>query len=209
VSRIYDISVPITDGGVTYPGNPPIRVSYQQAISKGAGANVSEISFGSHTATHIDAAKHFIDDGASVDAIPLELLIGPALVIAFPDDVMSIGRAQLMAHPIKGHERVLLRTRNSCFWGKPDFVRDYTYLAPDGADYLVELGVRLVGIDYLSIEQFQSGDHRTHLTLLGNGTVIIEGLNLLAPRAGIYELICLPLLMQGIDGAPARAVLRD
>ena len=208
MTRLYDISVPIVDGGVTYPGNPPIRVTAQQAIAKGAGANVSEIGFGSHTATHIDAVKHFVDDGPTVDAIPLELLIGPALLLAFPDDVMAIGRQHLEPHPIRGQERLLLRTRNSGFWRRQDFVRDYTYLAPDGAEYLVELGVKLVGIDYLSIEPFRSGHHRTPLPLLRNGVVIIEGLDLTEPEPGEYELLCLPLLMQGIDGAPARAVLR-
>ena len=123
---------------------------------------------------------------------------------------MAIGRAHLEPHPIRGHERVLFRTRNSGFWasGRTDFVKDYTYVAPDAAEYLVELGVKLVGVDYLSVEQFRSGHHRTHLTLLRNGVVIIEGLNLTAPAPGEYELMCLPLLMQGIDGAPARAVLR-
>ena len=210
MSRIYDISVPIVDGGVTYPGNPPIHVAYQQAIAKGAGANVSELAFGSHTATHVDAVKHFVDDGETVDQMSLDVLIGRALLLSFPDDVMAVGRAHLEAHPIRGHERVLLRTRNSGFWatGRTDFVKDYTYLAPDGAEYLVELGVKLVGIDYLSIEQFRSGHHRTHLTLLRNGVVIVEGLDLSEPAPGEYELLCLPILLAGIDGAPARAVLR-
>ena len=209
MSRIYDISVPIVDGGVTYPGNPPIKVAYQQSMAAGAGANVSEISFGSHTATHVDAVKHFVDDGATVDEIPLDLLIGPALLLSFGEEVAAVGKEDLEQHPIAGHTRLLLRTRNSDLWDRTEFVRDYAFLAPDGAQYLVELGVKLVGIDYLSIEQFRSGHHRTHLTLLGNGVVIIEGLDLREPSPGVYELICLPLLMRGIDGAPARAVLRS
>jgi arylformamidase len=207
VSRIYDISVPIRPGGLVYPGNPEIEISLQQAVAKGAGANVSVIRFGSHTGTHADAARHFFDDGQPVDQIPLERLIGPALLIGFDDDVRAVGAAELKAHDLNGHKRILLRTRNSALLSQKDFVRDYTYLAPDGAEYLVEKGVELVGIDYLSIEQFHSGHHRTHRTLLGKSVVILEGLDLSVPPAGEYQLVCLPLRIEGCDGAPARAVL--
>jgi arylformamidase len=207
VSRIYDISVPIRSGGLVYPGNPYIDVALQQAIAKGAGANVSTIQFGSHTGTHVDASRHFFDDGQSVDKIPLERLIGPALLVSFGDDVMSVGAAELQAHDFKGHKRILLRTRNSAFLSRKDFVKDYTYLAPDGAQYLVDQGVELVGIDYLSIEQFHSGHHRTHRTLLERSVVIVEGLDFSVPAPGEYQFICLPLRLEGCDGAPARAVL--
>jgi arylformamidase len=207
VSRIYDISVPIRSDGLIYPGNPEIEISLQQAVAKGAGANVSQIRFGSHTGTHADAARHFFDEGETVDRIPLDRLIGPALLLSFDDTVMSIGVAELKPRTIRGHKRILLRTRNSAFLTGRDFVKDYTFLAPDGAQYLVDNGVELVGIDYLSIEQFHSGHHRTHRTLLGAGVVIIEGLDLSAPPPGEYEFICLPLRVEGCDGAPARAVL--
>jgi arylformamidase len=207
MSRIYDISTPVRSGGVVYPGNPEIRIEAQQAISRGAGANVSAIALGSHTGTHVDAAKHFFDDGETVDRIPLDRLIGPAILIDFADDLMSVGADDLAKHDIGAHIRVLLRTRNSALLGRSDFVKDYTYLAPDGAEYLVQRGVVLVGIDYLSIEQFRSGHHRTHLTLLQNKTVIVEGLDLSEPPAGEYQLICLPVRLAGLDGAPARAVL--
>jgi arylformamidase len=207
VSRIYDISVPIRSGGLVYPGNPDIEIELQQAVAKGASANVSTIQFGSHTGTHADAARHFFDDGQPVDRIPLDRLIGPALLIKFRDDVRAVGAAELREHDIDGHKRVLLGTRNSAFLSNKDFVRDYTYLAPDGAQYLVENGVELVGIDYLSIEQFHSGHHRTHRTLLEKSVVIVEGLDLSAPPAGEYQFICLPLRIEGCDGAPARAVL--
>jgi arylformamidase len=207
VSRIYDISVPIRSGGLVYPGNPEIEISLQQAVAKGAGANVSFVRFGSHTGTHADAARHFFDDGQTVDKIPLDRLIGPALLLAFPDDLRSVGVADLQKHDLKGHKRVLLRTRNSALLSKKDFVPDYTYLAPDGAQYLVDKGVELVGIDYLSIEQFHSGHHKTHRTLLERSVVILEGLDLSVPVAGEYQLICLPLRIEGCDGAPARAVL--
>jgi arylformamidase len=207
VSRIYDISVPIRSGGLVYPGNPEIEISLQQAVAKGAGANVSFIRFGSHTGTHADAARHFFDDGQTVDTIPLDRLIGPALLLSFPDDLRAVSAADLQKHDIKGHTRILLRTRNSALLSQKEFVGDYTYLAPDGAQYLVDKGVELVGIDYLSIEQFHSGHHKTHRTLLGKSVVILEGLDLSVPAPGEYELICLPLRIEGCDGAPARAVL--
>jgi arylformamidase len=207
VSRIYDISVPIRSGGLIYPGNPEIDIALQQAVAKGAGANVSTIRFGSHTGTHADAARHFFDEGQTVDKIPLERLIGPAVLLSFGDNVLAVGAAELRAKNIKGQKRILLRTRNSAFLSQKEFVKDYTYLAPDGAQYLVDQGVELVGIDYLSIEQFHSGHHLTHRTLLERSVVIVEGLDLSVPPPGEYQFICLPLRIDGCDGAPARAVL--
>ena len=207
--RIYDVSLPVMNGGLVYPGNPPIAITAQQSIAQGAGANVSRIDFGSHTGTHVDAPKHFFDDGAGVDTIPLELLMGPARLLAFGDAVTSIGEAELAAHNLEGVTRLLLKTRNSkrLATGSAEFHRDYTYVAPDGAAYLARLGVRLVGVDYLSIEQFHSGHHRTHRTLLEQGIVIVEGLLLNEPPAGDYHFRCLPLRLVGLDGAPARAVV--
>jgi arylformamidase len=207
---IYDISVPIRTGGVVYPGNPPIVITPQQAISLGAGANVSRIEFGSHSGTHVDAPKHFFDDGAGVDSLPLEVLMGRARLIAFGEEVRSVGEAELRTHDLDGVERLLIGTRNSTWLasGSSDFHADYTYVAPDGAAYLGGLGVKLVGVDYLSVEQFHSGHHRTHRTLLQREIVIVEGLLLSEPPPGDYELYCLPLKLAGLDGAPARAVLR-
>lgn len=207
MSRIYDLSVPIRTGGLVYPGNPEISVELQQAVAKGASANVSLIRFGSHTGTHADASRHFFDDGQPVDQIPLERLIGPAVLIAFPDDVRSVTAENLKSKKLDGQKRVLIRTRNSALLSQKEFVPDYTFLAPDGAEYLVDLGVELVGVDYLSIEQYHSGHHRTHKTLLARSVVIVEGLNFSAAPAGEYQFICLPLRLEGCDGAPARAVL--
>jgi arylformamidase len=207
VSRIYDISVPIRSGGLVYPGNPEIDIALQQALAKGASANVSTIRFGSHTGTHADASRHFFDDGQPVDKIPLDRLIGPALLVGFSDEVRSVGAAELREHDLKDHKRILLRTRNSALLSRKEFVNDFTYLAPDGAQYLVDKGVELVGIDYLSIEQFHSGHHLTHRTLLERSVVIVEGLDLSVPPSGEYQFICLPLRIVGCDGAPARAVL--
>lgn len=207
MSRIYDLSVPIKTGGLVYPGNPEISVELQQAVAKGAGANVSQIRFGSHTGTHADASRHFFDDGQPVDQIPLDRLIGPAILIAFPDDVRSVTAEHLKSKNLSGHKRVLIRTRNSALLSQKNFVPDYTFIAPDAAQYLVDLGVELVGVDYLSIEQFHSGHHQTHKTLLARSVVIVEGLDLSAPPPGEYQFICLPLRLAGCDGAPARAVL--
>ena len=207
--RIYDISIPLRGGGLVYPGNPAISITPQQAISQGDGANVSRVDMGSHTGTHVDAPKHFFDDGAGVDALSLDVLMGPARLLAFADTVTSIGEAELRAHDLAGVTRVLLKTRNSAWLasGSTEFHPDYTYVAPDGAEYLASLGVQLVGVDYLSVEQFHSGHHRTHRTLLQKGIVIVEGLLLHDVPAGTYELRCLPVLFPGLDGAPARAVL--
>jgi arylformamidase len=209
MSRIIDISLPIAAGGVVYPGNPEIRVEAQQAIARGDGANVSRLDFGSHTGTHVDAAKHFFDDGQTVDAMPLDRMMGPAIVLEFGNDVRAIGERELRGAGLRGHTRVLLKTRNSRLLDRAEFVRDYTYLDGDGADWLVSQGVVCVGIDYFSVEQFHSGHHRAHRALLGAEVAIIEGLYLASVAAGEYELVCLPLRIAGIDGAPARAVLID
>jgi arylformamidase len=203
----YDISVPVVNDGLVYPGNPGISITPQQEVSKGASANVSLLSFGSHTGTHVDAPKHFFDNGVGVDALPLDVLMGPCVLICVEDDVMSVGEKELKLHELKSHTRVLIKTRNSSYIREREFHKDYTYLAPDGAAYLAKLGVRLVGVDYLSVEQFHSGHHQTHRTLLEKGIVIVEGLDLSAPPMGPYELRVLPLRLAGLDGAPARAVL--
>jgi len=207
MKRIHDISINVRSGGLVYPGNPAIDIQPQQAISRGAGANVSLISFGSHTGTHVDAAKHFFDDGETVDNIDPARFIGPAILISMDDSLMSVSADDLRSQNLRGNTRVLIRTRNSALLADPEFHRDYTFLAPDGAEYLVEQGVSLVGVDYLSIEQFRSGHHRTHRTLLEKNVVIVEGLSLSGVPPGEYDFVCLPLKLAGLDGAPARAVL--
>lgn len=190
-------------------------VSKAQSVSKGDSSNVSNLVFGSHTGTHVDAPSHIFDGEMTVDKLPLDLLMGRASVVAFPEDVFAIGYAELRAQGVELLEaqmrkRILLKTRNSDFLeGRSPFRPDYTFLAPDGAEYLIDLGVQLVGVDYLSIEQFHSGHHKTHKMLLSNNIVIAEGLNLSNITAGEYEFCCLPLRIEGCDGAPARAVLID
>jgi arylformamidase len=207
--RIWDVSMPVRTGGLVYPNNPPISITPVQSIAAGNTANVSRIDLGSHTGTHVDAPLHFMDGGAGVDELPLDVLIGPARLISFGDDVLAVGEAEFRRHDLQGVTRVLIRTRNSAWLasGSTEFHPDFTHVAPDGAEYLVSIGVRLVGVDYLSVEQFRSPDHRTHKTLLSNAVVIVEGMVLSEPPPGDYELYCLPMLMAGLDGAPARAVL--
>ena len=181
-------------------------------MAKGDAANVSFMHLGVHSGTHVDAPAHFIEGGATVDLLPLGSLIGAAEVVEVADDLKIIDANFVKSHCHRKSQRVLFKTRNSAFWDKPEdgFRADYTYIDPAAARVLVESGVKLVGIDYLSVEQFQSNKFETHLALLSNGVVILEGLDLRAVPAGNYELICLPLKIKGGsgDGAPARVVLR-
>lgn len=207
--RIHDISLAVRGGGLHYPGDPDTTITSHQAIARGATANVSVVAFSSHTATHVDAARHFIDGAQPVDEIPLSRLIGRARVLEFSDALTAIGEPELRAQHLGGARRVLLKTRNSVLLHSPDFVVGHAYLAPDGARYLVDQGVELVGIDYLSIERFDAAEPLTHLTLLEREVVIVEGLDLSRVNAGTYQLVCLPLKLAGLDGAPARVVLLE
>jgi arylformamidase len=206
---IYDITVSIRSGMPVYEGDPGVEIKAWSALAQGNSSNVSFLHFGAHTGTHVDAPAHFIEGARKIDALSLEALIGPARVIHVPDEVVEIDPAFLLTCDLAGVERVLFHTRNSSFWDE-GFRKDFTHLSPEAAETLVELGVKLVGTDYLSIEKFHSGHHRTHLALLSQNVIIVEGLNLTGIDAGDYELICLPLkIADGAgDGAPARAVLR-
>jgi arylformamidase len=209
---IYDLSVPLSSGIPTYPGDPEIEIQDWSSLSKGDAANVSLLRFGAHSGTHVDAPAHFIEGAPRVDALPLDVLIGEAEVLDVPNDLKSIDLSFVRAHYQSGIKRVLFKTRNSVLWKRSGsrFEQQYAYLDLEAATHLVEQGVRLVGIDYLSIEQFKQEGHPTHRALLSKGVVIVEGLNLNDVPAGKYELICLPLRISGGlgDGAPARAVLR-
>src|SRR6266436_10299980 len=206
---IYDITVPIHSAMPVYEGDPGVEIKAWSGLANGNSSNVSSLSFGAHTGTHVDAPAHFIEGARKIDALSLETLIGPARVIRVPDDIMEIGLDFLAKCDLDQVRRVLFHTRNSNFWGE-GFRKDFTHLSPEAAEKLVGLGVKLVGTDYLSIEKFHSGHHRTHITLLSKNVVIVEGLNLSGVAEGDYELICLPLkIAEGAgDGAPARVVLR-
>jgi len=209
---IYDLSVPISNVLPTYPGDPPIQISDWSSFAKGDNANVSALSLGAHTGTHVDAPAHFIQGMKKVESLDLEVLIGEAEVIEVPNDQLTISEDFVAAHCKPGRIRVLFKTRNSAFWSKDptDFRADFTYVEPAAAQWLADHGVKLVGVDYLSVEKFHSPDHVVHRTLLAHEIIILEGLNLSEVPAGKYELICLPLRLRSDlgDGAPARAVLR-
>lgn len=204
--KIYDITVPISPSLPTFPGDPQVRIDPVSRIAKGDPANVSRITMSSHAGSHVDASLHFNDHGISVDHLPLTLLVGNALV-ADLRGVMEIDAKALASLPLAGVERLLIRTDNSLLWDREGFCEEYAHLTKDGAEYLVKMKVRLLGIDYLSVERF-GGNGEIHRCLLGNGTVILEGLNLDGIEEGDYELICLPLKIKGGDGAPVRAILR-
>ena len=205
--KIYDITMPLSAELPTYQGDPPVRIEPVTRMERGDAANVSGISMSTHSGTHIDVPRHYSDSGLSVDRLPLDLLMGKALVVEM-HGVTEIGRGELKRLPLKGEERLLFKTDNSALWGRKEFHEDYAHLTEEGAAYLLELGVQLVGIDYLSIERFY-GRGEVHRLLLSRGAVILEGLNLEGVPPGGYELICLPLKIKDGDGAPARAVLRS
>ena len=211
-TMIYDVSVPLSANTPTYPGDPGIEITEWKSFNKGDSANVSLVHFGAHSGTHVDAPAHFIKDAGRVDALPLEALIGPAQLVEVPHEVSVINADFITEHCRSGAERILFKTRNSTYWegDKPEFHTDFAHLDLSAAERLVDIGVRLVGIDYLSIERFKSGTHETHLAFLSKGIVILEGLDLRQVSAGLFELICLPLKLAGGpgDGAPARVVLR-
>jgi arylformamidase len=207
--RLYDITLEIAEDMIVYPGNPETRLRPHERISEGDEANVTAITLGSHTGTHVDAARHFVADGQTVDEIPLERLIGPAAVVSIPDDVTAIGERELREAGVGREKRVLLRTRNGSLLEDATFREDFAHLTPDGAGFLVASGVELVGIDYLSIEAFDAEEPEAHRLLLEREVVVLEGLDLREVPPGRYELLCLPMKIRGLDGAPVRAVLRS
>lgn len=206
--RIVDISLPISPRLPVWPGDPPVEIEKLSTIVEGADANVSKMSCSVHMGTHVDAPYHFIDSGQGIETLALEVLIGPALVL----DLIgtdTIDREVLEGQDIpEDVERLLFKTRNSMYWatGVKTFQEDFVAVDESGADWLVERGIKLVGVDYLSVAPFDAGVP-THQTLLRHGVVIVEGLDLSSAGAGWYDLACLPLKIIASDGAPARAVL--
>ena len=193
-----------------YEGDAPMTFEFLKDMRKGDAFTLSKYSLGAHSGTHIDAPMHFVVDGAPIERVPIERLIGSARVIEIADDVQAIDAAELNRHDWKGAPRVLFRTRSSArgWMTSPAFHRDFAYIAPDAAQMLADAGVQLVGIDYLSAEQFGAPAPRAHQILLGKGIPIVEGLLLVSVRGGDYDLIVLPMKVGGHEGAPARAVLR-
>jgi arylformamidase len=206
--RFLDVSVLLARGMPAYPGNPEFDMTPVKRVANGDSSNTSRLAMGTHTGTHVDAPRHFFDDKPGAEALPLELLIGRARVIDLPHRG-GITDAHLRAAGLREDLRVLLKTPNSALWNSSEgFHTDYTYLSEGGAKFLVDQGVKVVGVDYLSVEQFKKPGAPAHRALLGNGLIIIEGLNLSDADAGQYEMYCLPLRIAGGDGAPARVVLK-
>ena len=206
--RIHDLSVGVSPTLPVWPGNPGIELERVQNMDKGDHANVSRLSLGVHTGTHVDAPVHFINGAKGVDTLPLEVLVGQALVIHLPQ-AAQVTAADLEGAGIPaGTRRVLIRTRNSTFWanGDTEFHTDFVGVAVDAANWLVAHGVALVGVDYLSVAPWKQSTP-THRALLEAGVVVVEGLNLSGIEPGSYAFTCLPLKLVGSDGAPARAII--
>ena len=211
LSPIADITLPIGPDMLVWPGDPPVVVEAVACLDDGDPANVSELRLGSHTGTHVDPPAHFLPDGAGVDLLPLDALIGEAVVADLTAAPGPIGPVELDQLGLPGDTtRLLLKTANSALWhgsGPVLFPDHYVALSPAGAAWLVERGLRLVGTDFLSVEERDAPGHPTHHTLLRAGVVILEGLDLFAVEAGSYTLVCLPLKVVDGDGGPARAML--
>ncbi len=208
-AEVFDVTVAVEPGMPVFPGDPPVSVRPALRIARGDVANVSQLSFGSHTGTHVDPPGHFIEDGRTVDQLDLDMLVGPAYVC----DCRQVANGRVTAKDLAqagipaGASRILLRTRNSELWGR-EFTPDFTELSSDAASWLVEHGCCLVGFDYLSVERGEDQNYPVHNILLRDGVLILEGLNLSAVAPGRrYWMACLPLRIKGGDGAPARVIL--
>jgi arylformamidase len=204
--RVWDVSVPDRPDMHFYPGDPTLEQTQIRAIKRGDAANLTHLSLGAHTGTHVDAPAHFIDGAPTLERVGLDRMVGPAQVLDLRG-LPAIDAAALRRHEIHRGDIVLFRTDNSERWALSGFQKDFAYLSRDAAEILVERGVKTIGWDYLSIEQFGSKTFEVHKLLLGRGILIIEGLDLREIAAGPYLLSCLPLKLEGVDGAPARAVL--
>ncbi len=205
--KLYDVSLTISNGMVAWPGDPEVNIKPYKSIKEGASSNVSILQLGSHTGTHIDVPYHFINEGSNLDDIPIELFVGRARLFEL-QMLGEIGVNDLKQLNLNGVSRILFKTRNSDFWKRNEgFRKDFVYLSGEGAKYLVDAGIKMVGIDYLSVEEFGNKSAPAHHTLLGAGIVIIEGLNLSGVKEGEYKVICAPLKIKGGDGAPARVFL--
>lgn len=207
-ARWIDVSVPLRSGMVHWPDNPAVRIERTMHMEHGDVCNVSTLSMGSHTGTHMDAPYHFVHGAKAIDRMPLDATVGPARVVAIRDRV-SIKPEELAPLRLKRGERVLFKTVNSrrC-WKGDAFVEDFVFISREAASYLARAGVGLVGVDYLSVGGFKVDGVETHQRLLAAGIWIVEGLNLAKVAPGRYDLLCLPLLIEGGDGAPARALLK-
>jgi arylformamidase len=203
-----DISVPLKNGMAHWPGDPAFQSRLAKTLGDDCPCNLTHLEMSAHTGTHMDAPRHFIADGKTMEAMPIDATIGPCRVIEIHHDT-AITAAELEPHNLQRNERILFKTRNSArSWQTNDFDEDFIYIAQDAARHLTASGVMTVGVDYLSVGGYKKDGVETHVELLGAEVWIIEGLNLAAIAPGEYDLACLPLKLVGSDGAPARAILR-
>ena len=209
MSAIIDISVQLKPDMPTWPDSVGFRLTRTMSLEAGDRANVSRLDCDVHMGTHVDAPWHFLSDGFTVDEMSLDVLIGPAIVAYLPEASVITANELADLNLASGIQRLLLKTRNSDLWaaGVTEFRKDYVALSADAARWVVERGIRLVGIDYLSVQCY-ADNPLTHQILMQAGVIIVEGLNLAGVEPGAYELICLPIRLVGADGAPVRAVLR-
>lgn len=205
--KLIDVSAPLDSNLPTYPGNTPFSIEPVHRIARGDHANLSALHMSAHAGTHVDAPCHFFEGGAGTETLPLEMLFGRTRVVEI-ESRRGIEAADLAPLDLADDIRVLFKTANSRLWGDPTFHPDYVGVTESGARYLVDHGIKVVGVDYLSVESFKTPGAPAHHILLGGGTIVIEGLNLREVEPGIYDMCCLPLRIVGSDGAPARVVLR-
>jgi arylformamidase len=205
--KLIDVSVPLDASLPTYPGNTPFALEAIKRMARGDSSNVSTLHMSAHAGTHVDAPRHFFDDAAGADGLPLELLIGRARVVEIASR-RGIAAEDLAAVNLSEDVRVLLKTHNSQLWASTKFHEDYVGVTESGARHLLDHGIKVVGVDYLSVEEFKRHGAPAHRVLLGGGVIVIEGLDLRDVEPGIYEMLCLPLRIVGADGAPARVLLR-
>jgi len=206
--HVYDITAPLSPSLPVYPGDPAVAITPVAQLQWGDVANVSRLVLSSHTGTHLDAPRHFFQAGLAIDGIARHRCMGPARVCAFPNATTHLTADDLRPLDLAGIQRLLFKTPNSALWERTGFQTNYIALTESAAHLLVDLGVQLVGIDYLSVDAFACQDFPVHRILLGAGVLILEGLDLRTVPPGEYELLALPLLLQDGDGAPVRAILR-
>lgn len=207
--KIFDISLTLSPDLPVWPGDAPFELEQVESMDKGADANVSRLSTSAHIGTHVDAPHHFLNDGRTIESLPLDVLTGPCYVTQLPDGIEALTAEALERMSLPSETvRILFGTSNSRLWarGETEFQEDFVAVSEDGAEWLVERGVQLVGVDYLSVAPYHDSAP-THKILLQAGMVVVEGLDLSAVPRGFYELYCLPLKLLGSDGAPARAIL--
>lgn len=207
-TKWIDVTVPIYNGLVHWPGDPPVSIQHVNDMEKGAGNNISQICLGSHTGTHADAPRHFLRDGRNISTMPLDQMMGAARVIEIrhPEYITP---EELSSYNLRKGERILFKTRNSSHaWHKDTFDENFVSIAREAADFLAKKALRVIGIDYLSVGGFKDDGAYIHRTLLGSGIWLIEGLDLSKVSPGKYYLVCLPLNLEFGDGAPVRAILK-